>query len=133
MAAPSGTDAAAKWASGLAQAQSRMAAGADSVTVSPGALAARAADRYLAGVQANVDKFKRNAGNVSTEAWREAYKTKGLPRVASGATAAQPAFAAVMDKLIPYMKQAQLPARGTMEQNIQRAVAQIRHNANFTK
>jgi hypothetical protein len=111
-----------------------MQSGAAAVTVSPGELAARRADAYLAGVQQNVDKFKRNSSAVTVQDWRDAYLNKGIPRVASGATAAQSKFAAVMDDLIPYMKRAQLPPRGTTaEQNAQRAVAQILHNARYRR
>jgi hypothetical protein len=134
MAAKTGTDAAAKWVAGMGSANQTMQQGAQAVTESPGALAARRSDAYLAGVQANVEKFKRNAQAVSVEDWRQAYLTKGLPRVASGAAASQQKFATIMDELIRYMKGAALPPRGTSaQQNAQRAVAQILHNANFRK
>lgn len=134
MAAKTGQDAAAKWVAGMGAAQQTMQAGANAVTESPGALAARKADLYLAGVQANVEKFKRNAGAVTVQDWRDAYLTKGLPRVASGAAASQGKFATIMDDLIRYMKGAALPPRGaTAQQNAQRAVAQILHNANYKR
>lgn len=134
MAAKDGATAASKWVAGMGAAQGTMQAGVNAVTTSPGELAARASDRYLAGVQQNVAKFKRNSAGVSLSDWQQAMITKGLPRVASGAAASQSRFAAVMDDLIPYMKRAQLPPRGTTpEQNAQRAVAQILHNANYRK
>ena len=125
MAFPSASDAADKWASGLTGARGRMQAGAESVPVSPGILAARQADVWAANTMASKPKYKTNVGAVTKEYWVNQYVNKGLDRVASGAAASKPKMEDFLGKLFTYQDQAlrTLPARGTYEQNKQRMLA----------
>ena len=132
-ALPNPTDAAAKWAQNLGAAGTAYTAGVQAVQTAPGAAAAAASDRYLAGIQANVNKFKANVGAVSLADWQNAAVTKGAPRLATGATAAQPKVANVLSQLFPYIDQVRnsLPARGDLEQNIARSAAFQRAMSKF--
>jgi len=126
---------AANWASRLAASTQKIQDGVNSVTVAPGQAAARQADVWLQNTQAAQAKWKRNVAAVSLSDWQSAMTNKGVQRIASGATAAQPKFQSFMSQFLPYVQSgaANLPARGTLDQNINRAVAMMRHNAAFKK
>lgn len=129
------TASAAKWAARLASAASdgTVAAGINSVTVSPGQLAARSADLWASNTAAAKPRFAANSAAVSLQQWQQAAVNKGVPRIATGATDAQPKMAAFLTKLMPVINQAvaSLPARGAFAQNLQRAnaMATALHNA----
>jgi len=127
--------AAQDWVQGLSSKTAKMTAGAQAVTVSPGQSAARNAQAYLAGVQANFDKWKSRVAQVGLNDWQTAYVTKGVPRIASGAAASQAKFATFMGQLLPYVERGRtsLPQRGTFEQNTQRALAWMTYMHNFKK
>jgi len=116
---------AAKWSQNLASASDTATAGVNALTVSPGSLAARQSDVWAMNVASSKAKYKRNVGAVSLDEWRTAYLTKGIPRMAQGASAAQPKMEAFMGSLLAYQKTAltALPARGTFEQNKARMTA----------
>lgn len=118
-------DAATRWQQNFGAAGPRWAAGVQAVTVSPGQLAAAAQDRYLAGVQANVGKFAARAAAVPLQTWKDISVSKGQGRLASGATAGLPKYQAAIERVLAAEKTiiAGLPARGTVEQNIQRSSA----------
>lgn len=117
--------AAAKWAQNLSAAGPQITAGVAAVSVAPGQAAARQKAVYLAQVAANGDKWAKNVGAVSLQDWQAATTSKGIPRIAAGATAAQPKMEAFMNKLLPAIAQVKstLPARGNLEQNITRMTA----------
>lgn len=125
MAKKDPTTAGAKWASRLSTAASdgTIESGIDAVTVSPGALAARAADTWATNVVAAKPLFIANAGKVTLTDWQTSAKSKGLPRIASGAQAAQPKMVTVLTKLIPAIESIKgtLPPRGGFDANMQRA------------
>lgn len=121
------------WAKGLARSGDRITAGIRSTTVAPGQAAARQKQVWLANIQANADKWARNTAAVSLQEWQESMITKGVPRISAGATAAQPKFARFMTALIPHIERqvASLPARGGLEQNIDRMTKFVRGMATF--
>lgn len=113
---------AAKWANGLANSTQAITDGINGVTVAPGAAAARQKQAYVSGVQASADKWATNVAKVTLSDWQQAMTTKAIPRIASGAQAAQPKFAAFMTQLLPQIATAKaaLPPRGTLQQNLAR-------------
>lgn len=115
------------WVAGLSGKTSKMTAGAQAVTVAPGQAAARQAQVWLANTQAAAARWQSRVAAVSLSDWQTAYVNKGVPRIASGAQAAQGKFAQVMTTLLPHIERvrAGLPPRGTVDQNIQRAVAMM--------
>lgn len=123
------------WANGLAGAGDKIRQGLEQVTVAPGQAAARQANVWLQNTQAAQAKWARNTAAVSLADWKNAAETKGIPRIAAGAQAAQPKFTAFMTKLLPYVAsaKAQLPARGTYEQNKARATAMMDAMHKFSK
>lgn len=133
--AKSADQVAAKWARNLAQAGPSIEAGVRAVTTSPGQAAARQAAAYAQGVQENVDKWKRNVSAVSAGEWQEATITKGVPRIAQGATQAEPKFQAFMGKLLPFEENLanSLPARGNLQQNIDRMTRFVTGMSKFQK
>jgi hypothetical protein len=130
-------DIATKWATRLGAATQQITQGVNAVTVNPAAKAAAASQQYLNGVNAAVasGKYQRGLGRVTLQSWQDAMLTKGLPRIATGATQAKPKFSAFMAKWMPYQqglqqKLQQMP-RGDLQTNIQRAVMAMEYNAAF--
>lgn len=133
------TDVANKWANNLSASTQAIQQGVQAVTVSPTQQAAANPQAYLAGVQKAVSsgKWQNSLQRVSLADWQQAMIQKGIPRVASGATAAKGKFANFMQQFLPWVQQGQqqlatMP-RGTLEQNIQRAVFMMNHNAQFQR
>lgn len=116
-------DAATKWQSGFAGAGTAWQAGIDAVDTAPGQLAVAALPRYLSGVQQNANKWAARTGSVSLQQWKDAAKTKGPSRLASGAAAGAAKYAAQIAKVLQAEASiiASLPPRGTVEQNIERS------------
>jgi len=113
-----------KWATNLGGATTAMTQGANGVTESPTAKAARRVDAQVAGVQRAAASGKTAAAlnGVTLDQWRQAYVTKGIPRVATGATAAKPKMQAFGQFILGVTAQgkAQLDAsmpRGDASQN----------------
>ena len=125
---------AAQWAQRLAGSTDKITAGINAVTVAPGQAAARQKAVWAANVAAAQDKWASNVAGVTLQSWQSDMITKGVPRIASGATAAQPKFATFMTKLLPYIatQKAALPARGNLEANITRMTSFVRGMAKFT-
>lgn len=121
------TTAAQKWANNLAAAANSgvVTAGINSVTVAPGQAAARQKAVWASNVAAAQDKWAANTAAVTLQAWQQDAINKGVPRIATGATAAEPKMQAFLTKLLPVINNAKnnLPPRGTFQQNLQRATA----------
>lgn len=131
------TTAANKWVQGMANSGDAMKRGVSAVTVSPGQSAAAAADKWLSKVTQAKDKFARRVGAVSLSQWQNAMTTYGINRVAQGAQAKQQKMQSFMSEFLPYLKsgvdQVHSMPKTTLEDGINRAVAMIRHNANFQR
>lgn len=113
------TQAAADWAAGLANKTSKIQRGIQAVQQAPGAAAARQQSLYTSQVAANAGKWARNVSKVSLSEWQQAAIEKGLPRIATGAAAAQSKMAGFYQRFLPAVSSAvsALPPRGTFEQN----------------
>jgi len=138
MPTPSPMQAASNWVNGMQNATQKMTAGVAAVTVSPTSLAAQAVDRMVAGIQAAAASGKIAAAlnSVSLQDWQSAMTTKGIPRVAQGATNAKSKMQNFLQQFLPYLQagvqqmNASTP-RGSLEQNIARANFMMRYNAQF--
>lgn len=124
-----------KWVNAMGGATQAYTDGINGVTVAPGALAAAASAKYLAGVQAGVQKFERNSLAVDLGSWKTTTIAKGAPRLASGAAAAKLKVAAFQTAFFSYLKNGQAQIDGmptlTYEQRKQKAIAQMDYNHQF--
>lgn len=127
------TAAAAKWAANLSAAGQTITDGVNNVTVAPGLAAAKQKSVYVQNVQASADKWASRVAGVSLQSWQQSMINKGIPRIASGATAAQPKMTSFLTQLMPAIASVKqgLPPRGTLDQNIARSAAFIRGMSNF--
>jgi hypothetical protein len=94
--------AAANWATAMQQASAKATAGAQRVQESPGARAAAQAQKWLNRVNESAQKWQRKVGAVTLQEWRDAYINKGVPRIASGAQAALPAYQQALTPLLAF-------------------------------
>lgn len=126
-----------RWANNLGGSTDKIKAGVAAVQTAPTAAAAQQSAAYLAGVQQAVSSGKWAAAlnSVSLSDWQNAMTTKGINRIATGATAAIPKMQAFMTQFLPYeangVQQLSNMPRGGLENNINRAVAMMRYNAAF--
>lgn len=137
MAAKNPQDVAAKWAQNLSGSTESIRQGVARVTEAPGVAAARQRALWLQRVQASQEKWARNVSRVTAGEWQQAMLDKGLPRIASGAQAAQPKMAAFLSEFLPHVEagaaQVRAMPKGGVEEGIARAAAMIRHNAQFRR
>lgn len=128
---------AAKWASRLSGATQDIQAGVAQVQTAPGQLAARQRQAWLARVQASQEKWARNVAAVSLQEWQTAMTQVGIPRIAQGAQANQGKMARFASEFLPYLDrgvaQVKSMPKVTLEDGVARAVAMIRHNAQFKR
>ena len=140
MAMPTPQQAAQKWQRNLSASTQTIIEGVNRVQESPTAKAARSIDRMVAGFQnaAADGKIQDGLNAVTLEDWKSAMIDKGASRIASGAAQAEPKFARFLDEFLPFLEagvrqlDSEMP-RGDTEQNIQRAVSMMRHNAKFRR
>ena len=115
----------AKWTARANAATQEWVDGINSVTVSPGQLAAAQDQAYLAGVQQGVAKWKAKLGNMSAASWKAETVAKGQSRYGQGVTAGQAKYNAAIAKVLAAEKAivGSLPPRGNIDQNIARSGA----------
>jgi hypothetical protein len=128
-----------KWSTNLQASGPSITDGVNAVTVAPSASAIKQQDVMLQNFTTAVTsgKWAKHLGKVSLADWQTAILTIGLQRITAGAAKALPKMTDFMTQWLPYMDQlkqklAQTP-RGSLEQNINRAVTTIRHNAGFVR
>lgn len=121
------------WAAGLSGATERIRRGINKVTEAPGIAAGRESARYIAGVQAKQELWKRRVSAVSLEDWKKMAGEKGLARIAQGVTSAKPAQVIMAQKLLAEVDAAVVESnkipKGDIEASVQRAAAFMRRMA----
>lgn len=135
MTAQTSDQIAANWASRLGASGTKITAGVNAVTVAPGQAAARQQAAYVSNVQAAAGKWASNVAAVSLQSWQSDMTTKGVPRIATGATAAVPKFTSFMTQLLPAINTAKsaLPPRGSLDQNVARMTQFVTAMSKFKK
>lgn len=125
----------AKWVTAMQGASTAYQDGIDSVQTAPGQLAAAASAKWLARTQAAVTKFEKNSASVQLADWKTLAKTKGAPRLGSGASAAQSKVLAFQNSFFAYLKagQARIDAMptDTIDMALAKANEQARYNAAY--
>lgn len=128
-----------KWSRNLQSSGASIQAGVMAVTTAPSQAAIKQQDVMVQNFTQSVasGKWARNLGKVTLQDWQNAVVNVGIPRITSGAAKAQPKMADFMTQFLPYVQQGvqklQATPRGTLDQNINRAVTMIRHNAAFVR
>ena len=133
--AKNATDVAQKWATNLSNATTSITNGVNAVSTAPGQLAAAQANKWITRLQASQAKWARNVSAVSLADWKNAMINKGIPRIATGAQAAQPKFQAFMTQFLTYLDAGKgsidaMPT-DTLAQASAKMVAQMNYNAQF--
>ena len=115
-----------KWGRRLNAAGPDIQAGVKRVQTAPGQLAAQQQQLWLQKITAAADLWAKQVAGVSLQDWQNAMLNKGVGRIAAGVTAAQANKSAVITQLLASVdaaaQQANSLPRGSLEQNIQRAV-----------
>lgn len=128
-----------KWSTNLQASGPSITAGVNAVQTAPSQSAIKQQDVMLQNFTAAVTsgKWARNLGKVTLQDWQNAINTIGIQRITAGAAKALPKMTDFMTQWLPYQEQLkqklQATPRGSLEQNINRAVTAIRHNAAFVR
>lgn len=131
------SDAASRYVTGMTNATEKIRAGVTSVTVSPMEKAASAKAKMLANLTQAVNdgKWERGLKSVSLDQWKALFLEKGLPRIAGGATAAEPKMVEYFTKAFPLMNtlltKIEAMPNTTLDQSIARSAAWIRGMASL--
>ncbi len=139
MAMPTPAQLAEKWGRRLKGAVPDIQAGVQRVTVSPTEQAAEKQDKMLTNLTEAVNSGKWAAGlrRVSLDDWRQATLGKGIARLAQGVDGAVPKVEAFAAEFLPHLERGQAEISRmpdlTLEDNIGRMVAMVRHNAGFKR
>lgn len=119
---PDPAQAAQRWANNLAASGPKIQAGVQSVTTSPGVLAAAQAQTWLANVTASLPRWQQKMQNMSLQYWQNRMVTKGLANIATGAQNGKSKVQNFLSQFLPFVAQtvSSLPPRGGLQQNITR-------------
>ncbi len=117
----------------------KIRSGVQAVTTSPTQAAAAAVNTWQQRVADpnTARKFQASLSRISLADWQNAMINKGIPRISTGAQAAIPKFQAFMQQFLPFedniANQVRQMPKATLDDRINRAVAQIRGNAGFRR
>lgn len=121
------------------QASEDVRAGVQRVDEAPGAKAAAKQEKLVqAFLEAiRTGKWQTRVAGVTLEEWRQAMLSKGVPRIAEGIAAARGDIEDFWREFLPHLERVvaeveRMPDT-TLEERIQRAVAQMRGAARFTR
>ena len=137
MATPTPEQVATKWRDRLSASTQQITDGVNSVTTAPGVKAAAAKDLWANRVMQAKDKWASRVASVPLAEWQTSMIQVGIPRISQGATAKIGKVQDFMAKFLPHVTQVaaqvnQMP-KGSLEDGIARATAQIRGNAAFKR
>ena|SRR5439155_25232191 len=128
-----------RWVQRLGASTDKIRQGVQAVTTSPTQAAAAAVNTWqqrLADPK-TAQKYVASLSRVSTADWQNAMLNKGLNRIASGAAAAHDKFMNFLSQFLPFeaniAQQVRNMPKATLDDRINRAVAQIRGNAAFRR
>lgn len=132
-------EATAKHAKNLKASLTEITAGVDRVTENPMEKAALKADNYVAGITKAVQdgKWQRGLRRVSLDQWKNAMKTKGIPRISAGIDQAKDKMTSFYKEVFPHIENLQTQIAGmpdnTLDDSINRMITFTRGMANFKR
>lgn len=135
----SASEFAEKWNRRLSGAQQDIRRGVENVDESPTDAAADAQDKMRQNLLDAIDngKWARGLARVSLSDWQDRVLDVGVGRIASGADAAQDDVQAFASELIDHQNAGLSEIEGmadiTLQDNINRATAWLRHMAGFER
>lgn len=116
-----------KWTSRLQGATQEMTQGVARVQTAPGVQAAAKFDKWMAGIQANAQKWRRNVAAVPLQQWQTSMTQIGIPRVGEGAAKKAGKYQAFAADFYPFLQQAMAKVNAmpdaTFEARLQKANA----------
>lgn len=117
-----------KWAQNLSASTTSITAGVNAVTQAPGAAAAEHQALMKAKLNAAIDsgKWAARVSSVTAPEWKSAMLTKGVPRIASGATAAMPKYQAFATEFYPVAAQVSQQVSSMPKNSIEDSLARVR-------
>lgn len=133
------SEAAQKHARNLKQSTPDIQRGVERVTVAPGQLAAAQVDKMRTNINKSLDDgtWARRVSSVTVDEWKDDMIKKGIPRIAAGVEAAIPKTTEFFSQFLPHLEKVQAVVQAmpsvTLEDGINRAVANIRGNAEFVR
>ena len=113
--------------------------GIERLTVSPTEQAAKKKDKMKLNINDAIDsgRWERNLRKVTLEAWRQKAVQKGLPRISTGIDGAAEKVRDFASQLLPHVDAGSALIKAmpdlTLDDNIARMTAHIRHMAKFKK
>jgi hypothetical protein len=126
-----------RWSQGLSGAAQKITDGVNAVTTAPSQKAIAAQQKMVTNWNASITggKWKTNLGKVTLAQWQSDMITKGVPRISSGALAANSKMQAFASQLIPFEQQLQNTINAmpklTLQDSIARATAWINGMSKF--
>ena len=113
--------------------------GVERVSVAPGQLAAAQTDKMRTNINKALDsgKWARRVSSVPLPEWKSKMINKGIPRIASGVDGAIEKTTSFFAEFLPHLETIQgelesMPSV-TLEDGINRAVHNMRRNADFVR
>lgn len=128
-----------KQATNLKAATIDMADRINAVTVAPGVLAAKKADKMRQNINKALDDgtWQKNVAAVPLEDWKKATIEKGIPRISSGIDAAAGKVEAFYGEFFPYLdnvaKKVDAMPDLTLQDSIARMTKQVTEVSKFRK
>lgn len=124
-----------KWLANAQNAKANYQAGIQSVEQNPCTKAAARVEHWAAQVASDASKrkFVSKLNRISLDTWKVLASEKGGANYATGIRMGEPKMRSFVEAFIPYVARgrAQLPARGTFEDNMARQRAMAEWNARF--
>jgi hypothetical protein len=128
-----------KWVRRTQAASQDMVNGVNAVTVNPAQQAIAKESKLLQNITESITsgKWRRGMQAVTLDGWKQAMITKGSPRVAAGAQAAQTKAEQFYAELLPYQDQIKTKLQSmpdmTLQDNIQKAVTWMTDMSKFRR
>ena len=119
-----------KWARNLSGSIGSIQDGVQAVTENPAQKAVAAKQKMIQNFNASMNDGRYDAAmqRVTLDGWKRAFLEKGLPRIASGANAAQPKMAAFLTEFLPAVEAAKAKVDAMPSLTLEDSINRMRTN-----